>query len=101
MNANQQLTDPLHSFEKLDVALTNFGFDTVKRSIIYKILAGILLLGDLTFEPEDTRNNDKCYISKLSRQSLINAAELFGLDACMLENTVLSRDINIKETAIK
>lgn len=100
MNANL-LTDPVHSFEKLDTALTNFGFDTVKRSFIYKILAGILLLEDLTFEPEDTKNNDKCYVSKLSTQSLMNAAELFGIDACMLENTVLSRDINIKDTTIK
>lgn len=83
------------------MALSNFEFDTVKRSVIYKILAGILLLGDLTFEPEVTKNNDECYISESSRQSLINAAELFGIDACMLENTVLLRDINIKDTTIK
>lgn len=94
------VTDRLHSFEKLDKALGDFGFDSAKRTIIYKILAGILLVGDLKFMLKNSED-DNCLLSESSMSNLTKAAELFQLEASILENALLSRDIYVKDMNIK
>lgn len=94
------VTDRLHSFEKLDKALGDFGFDSAKKTIIYKILAGILLVGDLKFVLKNS-NDDSCLLSEPSMSNLTKAAKLLQLEASRLENALLSREIYVKDMNIK
>lgn len=78
-----------------------FGFDNVERLNVYKILVGIFLLGDISFEIQNTDSNEKCNVAETSRQILNNAAELFRLEALTLEDALVTRSIGIGGSTIK
>lgn len=98
---SKEVSVPPHNFETIDMAFASFGFDDAERLNIYKILVGILLLEDITFEMEFTNREEMCNISKSSIYILNNIAELFQLDALTLENALVSRSIRIKDSKIK
>lgn len=95
-----QLSDHAHNliFNKIDDCFSTFGLDINKRRQVYKIIAAILHLGNISFE-ESTDNT--CEISKDSHTSCRNAAELLSLDAKDLQSMLINNSIDIKDTKIR
>lgn len=74
--------------------------DTTKLEI-YALVAGVLHLGNLTFEenPEDVRGG--CQVSKSSEHSLSITAKLLGVDSFELRQALVSRVMQSKGGGIK
>lgn len=69
--------------------------DTTKMEI-YALVAGVLHLGNLSFEenPEDVRGG--CQVSKSSEHSLSITAKLLGVDSFELRQALVSRVMQSK-----
>lgn len=95
-----QLSDHAHklSFTKIDDCFSIFGLDITKRRQVYKIIAAILHLGNISFE-ESTDNT--CEISKDSHTSCRNAAELLSLGTKDLQSMLINNSIDIKDSKIR
>lgn len=95
-----QLSDHAHklSFTQIDECFSIFGLDITKRREVYKIIAAILHLGNISFE-ESTDNT--CEISKDSHTSCRNAAELLSLDTKDVQSMLINNSIDIKDTKIR
>lgn len=78
----------------LDKTLSTFGILQGKKMWIYKILASILLLGNIGFH--DNVEEDKCHISPDTQIYLKYAADLMDLDAHKLEHALLNRVVQVK-----
>lgn len=86
-----------HDFEKLVIALRNAGFSEEKRNLIFKILAGILHLGNVSFyRTYNEENSQECYVVNASQLSI--AAEMLGVEISRLQNILVSRSLNVKDT---
>lgn len=85
-----------YNFEEVDTALGNIGFTTEQRLSIYKILAGIIFLRKIKFDAID----ESAHIVD-SRESLINASELIGIDFNALEKALIMRCICVNQTTIE
>lgn len=86
-----------HGFQSIDDALKTAGIVEENRLKIYKILSGILLLGNIEFEQLDGK--DGCFVSNASKLSPV--AKLFGIDKEKLENVLVNRLISVKDTDMR
>lgn len=93
---NRSFVSSLLNSEHLDTALGNIGFTTEQRLSIYKILAGIIFLRKIKFDAID----ESAHIVD-SRESLINASELIGIDFNALEKALIMRCICVNLTTIE
>lgn len=79
-------------FEETLEAMGHLGVDTERQREIFRILAGILQLGNVAFSsPSD--DSQPCDLEEASKDYLQNAAELFGvaaeeLEACLRVRTL-------------
>lgn len=89
---------PPYDFKAIDSALNGFGMDSAKRMVIYKILAGSLLLGNIEFG--ESKSGAGCEILSASKL-LYDIAELFGVHYQSLENVLLSRVICVRDSEIR
>lgn len=85
-------------FAKIDECLTLFGLETESKNQIYKLLAGILHLGNILFE--DTEDGS-CRISGDSEMECDRAADLLSIDLSILQSSLLTKTINVKESTIR
>lgn len=103
--ANGPLKDPIlddyNDFQQLDQALTRLSLSESTKLGIYAMVAGVLHLGNVTFEenPEDVRGG--CQVSKSSEHSLSITAKLIGVDSFELRQALVSRVMQSKGGGIK
>lgn len=67
------------------------GLTEIERFEIYRIVAAVLHLGNVTFEdnPDDTKGG--CRVADSSEKYLIMVAKLIGIDAMELRQALVSR----------
>lgn len=87
---------PQYDFKELDTALGKIGYVDENRHLIYKILVGILFLGNIDFETID----NSCCIAN-TQEALINAAHFIGVDLDELEKGLLTRCIRVDKSTIE
>lgn len=103
--ANGPIKDPIlddyNDFHQLDEALSRLGLSETTKLEIYALVAGVLHLGNITFEenPEDVRGG--CQVSKSSESSLAITSKLLGVDSFELRQALVSRVMQSKGGGIK
>lgn len=103
--ANGPIRDPIlddyDDFQQLDEALSRLGMSETTKLEIYALVAGVLHLGNVSFEenPEDVRGG--CQVSKASEHSLSITAKLLGVDSFELRQALVSRVMQSKGGGIK
>lgn len=85
------LLDDVEDFGNLDKALARMGITENERFEIYRLVAAVLHLGNVTFEdnPEDTKGG--CRVADSSEKYLLMVSKLIGLDAIELRQALVSR----------
>lgn len=89
------MNDPkvyVNEFQNLDAALAEVNLSTEKRNVLYSILAGILHLGNISFE----ETSSGCTISGSTRPSLVFASKCLNVNLTELEFTLLNRKMRVK-----
>ncbi|XP_077366069.1 unconventional myosin-VI-like isoform X3 [Festucalex cinctus] len=103
------LKDPLlddHAdFQRMLVAMKKIGLDDAEKLDLFRVVAGVLHLGNIDFE-EAGSTSGGCSIKKQSGQTLQQCAELLGLDQLDLQGSLTSRVMlttagGVKGTVIK
>ncbi|XP_057679104.1 unconventional myosin-VI-like isoform X5 [Corythoichthys intestinalis] len=88
------LKDPLlddHAdFQRMLVAMKKIGLDDTEKLDLFRVVAGVMHLGNVDFE-EAGSTSGGCSIKKQSSQTLQNCAELLGLDQLDLQGSLTSR----------
>lgn len=77
------------NFNEIDNALEAYNLGRNERIQLFKVLAGILLLGNICFEAFE----EKCQLSEASKQVLLDVATLFSMDGGELEACLTSRRV--------
>ncbi|KAM8847211.1 unconventional myosin-VI-like isoform 4-T4 [Synchiropus picturatus] len=103
------LKDPLlddhGDFSRMSVAMKKIGLDDTEKLDLFRVVAGVLHLGNIDFE-EAGSTSGGCNIRNHSDQTLEYCAELLGLDEDGLRSSLTSRVMQTtaggaKATAIK
>lgn len=103
--SNGPLKDPIlddyEDFQQLDQALSRLGLSDTTKLEIYALVAGVLHLGNISFEenPEDVRGG--CQVAKSSEYSLSITSKLLGVDSFELRQALVSRVMQSKGGGIK
>ncbi|XP_019740479.1 unconventional myosin-VI-like isoform X2 [Hippocampus comes] len=88
------LSDPLlddhGDFQRMLVAMKKIGLDDVEKLDLFRVVAGVLHLGNIDFE-EAGSTSGGCSIKKQASQPLQHCAELLGLDQLDLQGSLTSR----------
>ncbi|XP_037099836.1 unconventional myosin-VI-like isoform X1 [Syngnathus acus] len=88
------LKDPLlddhGDFQRMLVAMKKIGLDDVEKLDLFRVVAGVLHLGNVDFE-EAGNTSGGCSIKKQSDPPLQHCAELLGLDQLELRGSLTSR----------
>ncbi|XP_077409022.1 unconventional myosin-VI-like isoform X3 [Vanacampus margaritifer] len=88
------LKDPLlddhGDFQRMLVAMKKIGLDDAEKLDLFRVVAGVLHLGNIDFE-EAGSTSGGCSIKKQSGQTLQQCAELLGLDQLDLQGSLTSR----------
>lgn len=97
--------DDVKDFNVCDAAMKHLGFSDADRLGTYDMVAGILHLGNITFEDNDDAKGG-CKVGKAAEDSLQTAASLLGVDKEELRDSLISRVMQAtrggsKGTAIK
>lgn len=79
-------------FEVIDSTLNQFGLLKEQKIALYKVIAAILHLGNVDFQDHD----EGCQVIEAEKKSLNNAANLLGIDARTLSESIMTRSINEK-----
>lgn len=85
-----------YSFSELYHALSSFGYSEEGNLTIFKLVASILNLGNISFQ-EKKDNSGTTEIAETSKCYLKNAADLMDISAETLEKALITRNFN-KET---
>lgn len=103
-NENDLLKDPIidnfENFQQLDQALSHIGLSETMKWDIYTLIAGVLHLGNITFEENLEDFHGGCKVSKSSDHTLSITAKFLGVDSFKLRQALVSRVMHSKETAI-
>lgn len=86
-----QLIDDLDCYLQTDRALSNFGLDESQKRAIYRIVAAVLHLGNITFEDDPDDNRGGCRLTAAAEESLEITSQLMGLEADQLRQSLVSR----------
>lgn len=85
-----ELVDDFSDFQRLRGALENIGVGKEEQFELFRLLAGILHLGNIEFDgTDDVRGG--CSIKPESEPSLVKAAELLGLEILELKHGLTTR----------
>lgn len=95
------ILDDFEDFVNLDQALSRLGLSGESKLEIYKLVAGVLHLGNISFEdnPEDAKGG--CKVSPSSEQSLTITSSLIGVDPSELRQALISRVMQSKGGGVK
>lgn len=92
-NAKQdQFRNIKKKFDVIDSTLTQFGLFEDQKLALYKVIASILHLGNVDFHDQ----SEGCQIIETEKKSLQNAANLLGMEAEVLAESIMTRVINEK-----
>ncbi|XP_043491578.1 myosin heavy chain 95F [Polistes fuscatus] len=93
--------DDVEGFNAMDQALTRLGLTDSERMEIYTMVAGVLHLGNITFEdnPEDTKGGSR--ISPTSEKAILMTAKLLGVDPEELRQALVSKVMQTSRGGIK
>ncbi|XP_055307856.1 myosin heavy chain 95F-like [Sitodiplosis mosellana] len=88
--------DDYDNFQQLDEALSRLGMSQATKFDIYALIAGVLHLGNISFEenPEDAGGG--CQVSKSSEHSILITSKLLGVDSFELRQALVSRAMQSK-----
>lgn len=91
----------LKNFKGLEKAFANFGVDEELKFSIFRIVAGVLHLGNIDFEedPQDTRGG--CRIAASAEDSLRLAASLIKIEPTSLRQCLLTRIMQTSKGNVK
>lgn len=92
--------DNISDFNTIDSNLEAFGISTEKKHHIYSVLAAILNLGNITFET-CVSNDNGCYISNESQETLEKVASLLHITKADIEDALTKRTIEVNKTKIR
>ncbi|PFH34394.1 myosin G [Besnoitia besnoiti] len=90
--------DDLAGFSELKRALLILGFTPSTQNAIFSIVAAILHLGNVAFDPDAA--GEKCVVLGATRDHLATASELLGLDVSMVEGALTSRKMKTGNESI-
>lgn len=95
------ILDDYNDFQQLDQALSRLGIGESVKLEIYAMVAGVLHLGNISFEenPDDVRGG--CQVSKSSEHSLSITSKLLGVDSYELRQALVFRVMQSKGGGIK
>ncbi|XP_015186315.1 PREDICTED: myosin heavy chain 95F isoform X1 [Polistes dominula] len=102
---NDPYLDDVEGFNAIDqeraTALTRLGLTDSERMEIYTMVAGVLHLGNITFEdnPEDTKGGSR--ISPTSEKAILMTAKLLGVDPEELRQALVSKVMQTSRGGIK
>ncbi|KAI7804825.1 myosin VIb, partial [Triplophysa rosa] len=84
------LLDDLGDFNRMVAAMKKIGLDDTEKLNLFKVVAGVLHLGNIDFE-ETGSTSGGCILKKQSSQTLEYCAELLGLDQDDLRVSLTTR----------
>lgn len=84
------LLDDLGDFNRMVAAMKKIGLDDTEKLNLFKVVSGVLHLGNIDFE-ETGSNSGGCILKKQSSQTLEYCAELLGLDQDDLRVSLTTR----------
>ncbi|XP_051578522.1 unconventional myosin-VI isoform X2 [Myxocyprinus asiaticus] len=84
------LLDDLGDFNRMVVAMKKIGLDDTEKLNLFRVVAGVLHLGNIDFE-ETGSTSGGCILKKQSSQTLEYCAELLGLDQDDLRVSLTTR----------
>ncbi|XP_065144554.1 myosin VIb [Paramisgurnus dabryanus] len=84
------LLDDLGDFNRMVAAMKKIGLDDTEKLNLFKVVAGVLHLGNIDFE-ETGSSSGGCILKKQSSQTLEYCAELLGLDQDDLRVSLTTR----------
>ncbi|RLN87510.1 hypothetical protein BBJ28_00020393, partial [Nothophytophthora sp. Chile5] len=91
-------TDDLACFEAVVRGLSCVGLDDKLQHVIFSVIAGLLHLGNIEFEEEDTPEGEAAVIEKDSaKRALVTTAKLLGVKEEALSKVIMTRDIVTRE----
>ncbi|RLN45157.1 hypothetical protein BBJ29_003331 [Phytophthora kernoviae] len=91
-------TDDRACFEAVVRGLSCVGLDTDIQHVIFSVIAGLLHLGNIEFEEEDTPEGEAAVIEKESaKRALATGAKLLGVKEADLSKVIMTRDIVTRE----
>lgn len=95
------ILDDYNDFQQLDQALSRLGIGESVKLEIYAMVAGVLHLGNISFEenPDDARGG--CQVSKSSEHTLSITSKLLGVDSYELRQALVFRVMQSKGGGIK
>uniref|UniRef100_A0AC35FWW9 Myosin motor domain-containing protein n=1 Tax=Panagrolaimus sp. PS1159 TaxID=55785 RepID=A0AC35FWW9_9BILA len=88
---NDDLIDDYFDFHRLRKSLLDTGFSESKRDNVFKVIAGILHLGNIEFEDNVEDSKGGCMILPKSTSSLNYASKLLGVEKSELLNGLITR----------
>lgn len=86
------------NFLKIDEQLATFGLTRDERECVYKLLAGILHLGNIEFESSD---DDSCRIAITSEDTYKTVAQLLSIELSVLESNLIYRKFVVKGSKLR
>lgn len=90
------ILDDYDDFHQLDEALLRLGMSETTKFEIYALVAGILHLGNITFEENPENVCGGCQVSKSSEHTLSVTSKLLGVDFFKLQQALVSRIMQSK-----
>ncbi|CAG2101607.1 unnamed protein product [Medioppia subpectinata] len=94
---NDPIVDDIKDFKATDDALAHFGVSEADRLAIYRIVAAVLHLGNICFEDSAEDSKGGSQVTAQSMPSLETAAELIGVDSDSLQQSLLSRVMQLSK----
>lgn len=82
----------------MDSTLETLGITQEKRLFIYRLVAGILNLGNIEFINVDS---NQCRVTDCSEETMRNAAELLSIETKDLEKSLTNRSIDVMGSYIR
>ncbi|TMW58718.1 hypothetical protein Poli38472_010277 [Pythium oligandrum] len=87
-------TDDKADFDAVVRGLTCVGMEESLQNIVFSIVAGLLHVGNIDFDEEDTPEGEAAVIDKPSaKEALAMASQLLGVDEAALARVIIERDI--------
>lgn len=85
------MLDDYYDFQNMDKALNHMGVSEDERLSIYKVVAAVLHIGNISFSDSSEDSKGGCSMSDSSEHSLNTASSLMGVDPIDLRQSLLSR----------
>lgn len=93
--------DDEKDFQRTDSAMTKIGMLDDEKLAIYAIVAGVLHLGNITFEDDAENSRGGCRLESKNEGALINASVLLGIDKEELKEALVSRVMQAARGGVK